>query len=87
MKAKIKMFLLNKVKEMQEDNIIKQKKDNINKLDNMDDEIGLETQNSTIAAEMNSHEKNNQSFIGYQKINENFMLVEDELNKSNQTFP
>jgi len=43
MKAKIKMFLLNKVKEMQEDNIIKQKKDNINKLDNMDDEIGLET--------------------------------------------
>ena len=45
---------------MQEDNLIKQKKENINKLDTVDDEIGLETQNSTIAAELNSHGKNNE---------------------------
>ena len=57
MKSKIKQFLFQKVKEIQEDNILKQKKENLSKLE-IDDNIGLETQNSTWVAEMNSQEKN-----------------------------
>ena len=57
MKSKIKQFLLQKVKEIQEDNLLKQKKENLSKLE-IDDNIGLETQNSTWVAEMNSQEKN-----------------------------
>ena len=52
MKAKIKQFLLMKVKEIQEKNILDQKAKLITEIETNNDIIGMETQNSTFVADM-----------------------------------